>query len=74
MGAKGDHLRLKIKAGRVTWNAVCFNAALSAEAARGKLDLVFSLRVDRFGSYETLQLEALDVAPHSAAAQASLAK
>lgn len=74
MGAKGDHLRLKIKAGRVTWNAVCFNAALSAEAARGKLDLVFSLRVDRFGSYETLQLEALDVAPHSAAVQASLAK
>lgn len=74
MGAKGDHLRLKIKTGRVTWNAVCFNAALSAEAARGKLDLVFSLRVDRFGSYETLQLEALDVAPHSAAAQASLAK
>ena len=72
LGASGDHLRLKIRAGRVTWNAIYFNAAVPAEAARGALDLVFALKVDRFGEHETLRLEVLDLALHTAGVQTAM--
>ena len=72
LGSSGDHLRLKIRAGRVTWNAVYFNAGIPPEAARGALDLVFALKVDRFGGYETLQLEVLDLALHSDGVQTAM--
>ena len=72
LGASGDHLRLKIRAGRVTWSAIYFNAAVPAEAARGALDLVFALKVDRFGEHETLRLEVLDLALHTAGVQTAM--
>ncbi len=72
LGAGGEHLRLKIRAGRVTWNAIYFNAEAPPEAVQGALDLVFALKVDRFGGYATLQLEVLDLALHTAGVQTAM--
>lgn len=71
LGEDGRHLRLKLKEGNVTWQAICFGWDSAPPEEGRPLDLVYSLSSDRYGpSYEgggsALQLTVLDMAPSAA--------
>ncbi len=63
MGAEGQHARLRLRSGNVTWSAVAFNAPASVQPMPKKIDAVFSLTVDRFNGREMLQLNIADMRP-----------
>ena len=67
MGAEGQHVRLKLKAGGVTWSAVAFNTDLGETPPAALIDLVFTLSVNRWNGSEGLQMRVLDMAPSSPA-------
>ena len=49
LGDSNQHLRLKLKAGNVTWSAIAFNQPCEAPAAGARVDVVYSLSADRYG-------------------------
>ena len=63
MGDQGQHMRLKLKAGGVTWRAVAFDMALAGDQPPPLIDVVFTLSVDRWSGRDLLQLRVLDMAP-----------
>ncbi|MBI4296982.1 MAG: single-stranded-DNA-specific exonuclease RecJ, partial [Chloroflexi bacterium] len=63
IGADGQHLRLKLQEGKVTWDAIAFNPGTKAKAEWRRLDLVYTLGVNTWGGAETLQLRVVDFAP-----------
>jgi len=68
MGAKGDHLRLKLcdsDNGGAVWDAVGFNLGKLADVVSSHLDIVYNLRISRWGGSEVLELNLLDFAPAS---------
>ncbi len=68
MGAKGDHLRLKLTdtaAEGTVWDAIGFNLGPLADRASSHLDIVYTLRINRWGGSESLELNLLDFAPAS---------
>ncbi|MBF8299166.1 MAG: recJ [Dehalococcoidia bacterium] len=62
MGAEGQHTRLKLRAGSITWDAVAFDTGEGTKLPTGWVDLVYTLHVDRWGGQSTLQMRALDMA------------
>ncbi len=67
MGADGEHLRLKLRDGRVTWPAVAFGIGEQNLARGSHLDAVYTFSADR-GSNGALELRLLDFAPSPAVA------
>jgi len=68
MGANGGHLRLKLadSAGDgAVWDAVGFNLGGLADLVSSHLDIVYNLRISRWGGSETLEINLLDFAPAS---------
>ena len=64
MGAEGQHTRLKLRAGRVTWDAAAFDRGRDAlPTASGLADVVYTLSVDHWGGNNTLQMRVLDIEP-----------
>ncbi|MBI4199691.1 MAG: single-stranded-DNA-specific exonuclease RecJ [Chloroflexi bacterium] len=70
VGADGHHLRLRLRDGPATWDAIAFRQgqrsgdALDVTASTGRsIDIVYSLATDRWGPEETLQLQVLDFRP-----------
>jgi single-stranded-DNA-specific exonuclease len=70
MGSDGRHLRLKLKDGPVTWPAVAFDLKGAPVEAGQRVDVVYSLAVDRRGSEapstrsgQALELRVKDLAP-----------
>jgi single-stranded-DNA-specific exonuclease len=67
LGSDGQHLRLKLRDGPVTWSAIAFGfgpasrAPIDAEPGR-PLDVVYSFATDRFGQ-GALELRVKDMAP-----------
>jgi hypothetical protein len=66
MGNDGRHLRLKLKdadarSGPVTWPAVAFDFGEAAMEQGQRVDVVYSLAVDRRG--DALELRVKDLAP-----------
>jgi len=59
VGATGDHLKVAVKDGPVTWRGIAFRQA-EAELD-GEVDIVFSLQRDWRG--DGVELEILDIAP-----------
>ncbi|MBI4236290.1 MAG: hypothetical protein HY688_02920, partial [Chloroflexi bacterium] len=56
----GSHLRLKLREGRATWDAIAFGLGGRAGEARGRLDIAFTLRLpfryaQGFGSGQALR-------------------
>ena len=68
MGANGGHLRLKLadSAGDgAVWDAVGFNLGGLADLVSSHLDIVYNLRISRWGGNDTLEINLLDFAPAS---------
>jgi len=59
VGAAGDHLRLMVKDGPISWRGIAFRQ--SEAELDGEVDIVFSLQRDWRG--DGVELEVLDIAP-----------
>lgn len=62
MGDSGSHLRLKIRQGTSTWEAVAFDLGSCIREAVSPLDIVYHVEVDRWNGGQ-LRLNILDFAP-----------
>lgn len=67
MGADGEHLRLSLRDGRVTWPAVAFGIGEHDIEPGTRLDAVYTFSADR-RSNGAMELRLLDFAPTSTAA------
>jgi len=68
MGANGDHLRLKLTdsaSDGAIWDSVGFNLGGLADQVSSHLDIVYNLRISRWGGSEVLEINLLDFAPAS---------
>jgi len=65
VGADGNHLRLKLRDGDVTWDAIGFKLGKLIDEVTPRLDIVYNLEVDRWRGKEMLQLNILDFVPAS---------
>jgi len=63
VGGDGEHLRLKLRDGDVTWDAIGFRLGNLINEVTPRLDIVYNLEVDRWGGKERLQLNILDFTP-----------
>jgi len=62
-GNQGEWLRLKLKQGNVTWQAVDFESRRKREEIPSRLDIVYNLEKSRWNGEEVLRLNLLDFAP-----------
>lgn len=62
VGANGEHLRLKLRDGDVTWHAIGFKLGNLIDEVAPHLDIVYNLEVDKWRGEEMLQLNVLDFA------------
>ncbi len=62
-GNKGEWLRLKLKQGNVTWQAVDFESQKKREEIPSHIDIVYNLEKSRWNGEEVLRLNLLDFAP-----------
>jgi len=63
MGNGNEHLRLKLRQGGTTWDGVGFRLGNYLVEALSHLDIVYNLKVDRWGEEDMLRLNILDFAP-----------
>ena len=63
VGADGQHLRLKLRDGAVTWAAIAFRSADLALAVGTRANVVYTIAPDRFGSGGGLEMQVKDMAP-----------
>ena len=62
-GNQGEWLRLKLKQGNVTWQAVDFESQRKPEEVPSRIDIVYNLEKSRWNGEEVLSLNLLDFAP-----------
>ncbi|MGA2670461.1 MAG: single-stranded-DNA-specific exonuclease RecJ [Dehalococcoidia bacterium] len=62
-GNRGEWLRLKLKQGNVTWQAVDFESQKKREKIPSHIDIVYNLGKSRWNGEEVLSLNLLDFAP-----------
>jgi single-stranded-DNA-specific exonuclease len=62
-GNQGEWLRLKLRQGNVTWQAVDFESHKKPEEVPSRIDIVYNLEKRRWGGEEVLSLSLLDFAP-----------
>ena len=65
-GNQGDWLRLKLKQGNVTWQAVDFGSHKKPEGVPPRIDIVYNLEKKYWSGEEVLSLRLLDFAPAQA--------
>ena len=65
-GNQGDWLRLKLKQGNVTWQAVDFGSHKKPEGVPSRIDIVYNLEKKYWNGEEVLSLNLLDSAPAQA--------
>lgn len=63
MGGQCEHLRLKLRQDGSTWDAVGFGLGPNFTELTAKVDIVYTLELDRWNGAETLRLNLLDFAP-----------
>ncbi len=63
MGNNGDHLRLKLRQNGVAWDAVAFRLGAHIEDVHPLIDIVYNLKLDRWGGQDRLRLNILDFMP-----------
>ena len=63
MGRSGQHLRLKLSDGRVTWNAMAFRWGDREVPSAERLDLVYSLTTQGWDGQKVLALRVHDLRP-----------
>jgi single-stranded-DNA-specific exonuclease len=62
-GKQGEWLRLKLKQGNVTWQAVDFESQKKPQEVPSPVDVVYNLEKSRWSGEEVLRLNLLDFAP-----------
>jgi len=62
-GNQGEWLRLKLKQGNVTWQAVDFESQKNRKEIPSHIDIVYNLEKSRWNGEEVLSLNLLDFAP-----------
>ena len=62
-GNQGEWLRLKLKQGNVTWQAVDFESQRKREEIPSHMDIVYNLEKSHWNGEEVLSLNLLDFAP-----------
>jgi single-stranded-DNA-specific exonuclease len=62
-GSQGEWLRLKLKQGNVTWQAVDFESQKKQEEIASRIDIVYNLERSRWNGEEVLGLNLLDFVP-----------
>ena len=62
-GNQGDWLRLKLRQGNVTWQAVDFKSRKKKKEIPAHLDIVYNLEKGRWNGEEVISLNLLDFAP-----------
>jgi len=62
-GNQGDWLRLKLKQGNVTWQAVDFESQRKREEIPAHIDIVYNVEKSHWNGEEVLRLNLLDFAP-----------
>lgn len=65
VGSRGEHLKLKLKAGRITWNGIAFRRDEPAPPRDTPLDIVYNLRVSHWAGESRMELNILDLRPTS---------
>jgi single-stranded-DNA-specific exonuclease len=65
-GSQGEWLRLKLRQGNVTWQAVDFESHKKPEEVPSRMDVVYNLEKSRWSGEEVLSLNLLDFAPAQA--------
>ena len=63
VGANGDHLKLKLRDGTVTWDAIAFN--MGNRRLSTYLDMVYNLEKENWNGREFLRLNIVDFLPSS---------
>jgi single-stranded-DNA-specific exonuclease len=62
-GKQGEWLRLKLRQGNITWQAVDFESQRKREEISSHIDIVYNLGKSRWDGEEVLRLSLLDFAP-----------
>ena len=63
VGKDGGHLKLELRDGGRTWDAIAFNMGQFVAEVTSELDVVYKLTKNYWNGNETLQLNLLDFAP-----------
>jgi single-stranded-DNA-specific exonuclease len=63
VGTEKQHLRLKVKAGNILFDAIAFRQGHWAEAMPKSIDLMYVLEKNEYNGYENLQLNVRDLKP-----------
>jgi single-stranded-DNA-specific exonuclease len=63
IGNASQHLRLRLRDGRVTWKAIAFDLGQFDGEVAPEIDVVYNLVVDRWNGDESLALNVIDFAP-----------
>lgn len=63
MGNDGQHLRFKLRQGKILWDAVAFRQGNSPVDVPSSIDIVYNLEMDNWGGREKLRLNVLDFSP-----------
>jgi single-stranded-DNA-specific exonuclease len=63
IGNNSQHLKLRLRDGRVTWKAIGFDLGLLAAEIAPEIDVVYNMVIDRWNGNEALALNVLDFAP-----------
>jgi single-stranded-DNA-specific exonuclease len=62
MGNNGNHLRLKLRYGNTTWDAVAFGLGYRIPDLKSVIDIVYNLELNKWRGDEKLRLNVLDLA------------
>ncbi len=63
MGAQGQHMKLRLKEGRVVWDALAFRQADKWEAGTSRVDVVYTVGAGRVGNTPIMELMVVDFRP-----------
>jgi single-stranded-DNA-specific exonuclease len=63
VGKLSRHLKLRLSHSGAVWDAIAFSQGDSMEAARDRIDLVYTVGLDTWGPTPKLQLTVLDFRP-----------
>ena len=61
MGAKGEHLKMKLRQDGTTWDCVGFGLGGKISDITSPLDIVYTIETDHWNGKDTLRLNVLDV-------------
>ena len=65
MGRQGQHMKLRLKEGRVVWDALAFRQADKWEPETSKVDVVYTVGAGRAGNTPIMELMVVDFRPSS---------